>query len=544
MPLGGFDIKPTEKEEQDFLKAAKKFANSFSTTIQQLPDVPEQLINISNQLREAVQEAASLAWEDPPKQVIDAKLLIDLCPRSLLIKDADVELIPDSILISQMESAEGTTLYKSLLKIANIAIADLTESNITKRERTLRVGERKVNEFLKQWTQEKLEVEFIVEQDNLLFHITGKEGHYGKISERSEGLRWFLSFCLSYGSSNNPSHRITLLLDEPGLHLHASAQKDLLELFESVAQNSQIIYTTHSPFMINKNYPERIRGIIKLESPKGTTVDNKPYQSIKGCCYEPIRSSIGLTLGNSLFIGGSNLIVEGIADQIILTAFSRFLARRNEQPFIDLQKICITPAGSADNVPYYAYLCSTEDMKSVVLLDNDTEGDKAFNRIGKDKVFPPNKVVRVRDAVSKPKENIIELEDLIDRKFYHSSFLEAYQELPKIEFIGDLPKNIEEMNKQSAGNMDRESKNIEENGGQTKPKSGRKNKDLESSSEYRGITKLYSSLFRDHENKGWGSFDKVLVAKKISESLEEEHVPNDNTILNFANLFSKINEMF
>ena len=157
------------------------------------------------------------------------------------------------------------------------------------------------------------------------------------------------------------------------MHLHASAQKDLLEIFETVAKSSQIIYTTHSPFMINKNYPDRIRGVFK-ESPHGTTIDNKPYRPTKGGYYEPLRTSIGLTLGNSLFIGGCNLIVEGIADQIILAAFSRHSARQDKQPFINLQDICITPAGGADNVPYFAYLCSIEDMKTVVLLDNDREG--------------------------------------------------------------------------------------------------------------------------------------------------------------------------
>jgi len=40
-----------------------------------------------------------------------------------------------------------------------------------------------------------------------------------------------------------------LLLDEPGLYLHAHSQSDLLVHFAKDFKN-QILYTTHSPFMV------------------------------------------------------------------------------------------------------------------------------------------------------------------------------------------------------------------------------------------------------------------------------------------------------
>ena len=44
---------------------------------------------------------------------------------------------------------------------------------------------------------------------------------------------------------------VILLLDEPGLTLHGKAQGDLLRYFdEKLAPDHQIIYSTHSPFMI------------------------------------------------------------------------------------------------------------------------------------------------------------------------------------------------------------------------------------------------------------------------------------------------------
>ncbi len=542
---------PSEAEERDFLTVSQNSADNFSAQVQQLPNVPAQLVETANSLRGMIGEAITLSYEVPQEQEVDPNRLLELCPRALYIRDTDVQLLPDSIPISELEAdTEQTSTYQILLRIAGLKPKDLRDTDVTRRDRKLGNGAERVNKLLERWTQEKLEGRFSVDPDNLLFHITGKEGHFGKVSDRSEGFRWFLSFCLSYGLPANTTRTSILLLDEPGLHLHASAQKDLLELFESVANSCQIIYTTHSPFMINKNYPERIRAVFKKQRPLGTSIDNKPYHPTKGGYYEPIRTSIGLTLGNSLFIGGCNLIVEGIADQIILTAFSRHLAKQ-DKPFINLQDICITPAGGANNVPYFAYLCNVEDMKPVALLDNDTEGDNAFTRIEKEGILPTDRVARVHDAVTKSKETIIELEDLIDREFYHTAFLDAYKELPKLEFVKKLPKTYQEVTEQLAESRaqglekktEGELDNADMSAQKATLKAGSGKQVKEHRGEPKGTTVTYSQLFKD---KQWGSFDKTLVARKVSQRLEDMDIPDakDSTMSNFKRLFDIINNKF
>jgi len=292
--------------------------------------------------------------------------------------------------------------------------------------------------------------------------------------------------------------------------------------------------------MINKNYPERIRSVFKKNRPEGTTVDNKPYRPTKGGYYEPIRTSIGLTLGNSLFIGGNNLIVEGIADQILLTAFSRHLLREENQPFINLQDICITPAGGAPNVPYFAYLCQIEDMTSIVLLDNDRNSDNAVSKIEREGVFPPDRIIRVREAMTQPNKNVmekvVELEDLIDQEFYCTAVLQAYEEY-KAKFLGSLPRTYAELISKATGaaepRPDKERSNESAKAKKTKQKASPK-----------GITKVYAELFKEHEDEGWGDFDKVLVAREISQKLEECDLPDDKTISRFKDLFARINDKF
>jgi len=552
-PLSGLPY-PTQSEEEEHIQVAITLVTEFYAGLQALPDAPAELQQITAELNNELEEAIGLRYEVPSDEEPVQERLLAICPSIIFKKDAEIKLLEDSIPISELEAdAEQSSGYHAILKLAGLSINHLKGPEPTPRARRLVNGGRKITNLLKQlWSQENLSASFLVEQGKFIFNLEGKEGHLGNPSDRSEGFRWFLSFYLSYVSSSDFLRNSILLLDEPGLHLHASAQKDLLDQFEQATSRTQIIYTTHSPFMINKNYPDRIRGVLKDARPQGTSIDNKPYRASKGGSYEPIRTAIGITLGNSLFIGGCNLIVEGIVDQIILAALSRYLAGKGQSPFINLQEICITPAGGAPNVPYFAYLCNMEEMKSVVLLDSDNEGDNAFEKIKRENVFDPNKVIRIQDAVSKPKDKFLELEDLIDREFYHSAVLEAYKALPKITFAKKLPGTYEEMMKQlkSRGQPPSEQEPSTEPGhtnmGERDPVTkarGKKqivNQQLEAS----GTSLQYSELFKEHKGEGWGHFDKVLVARRIAQKLDEAELPKDSeeTVSRFNRLFGMINE--
>ena len=94
------------------------------------------------------------------------------------------------------------------------------------------------------------------------------------------------------------------LLDEPGLHLHPSGQKDLTHLLENLSHKNQLIYTTHSPFMIDRNHPQRVRVVVKSE--KGTQVDNEAYREN----WRPLRQSIGLTVGDLFFFSNKGIVLE------------------------------------------------------------------------------------------------------------------------------------------------------------------------------------------------------------------------------------------
>ncbi len=93
------------------------------------------------------------------------------------------------------------------------------------------------------------------------------------LDERSRGFQWFFSFYITFFADTKGAGDAILLLDEPGLHLHARSQTDLLAHFEQDFGN-QIIYTTHSPFMVPTHRLDAVRTASMSEA-TGTTVSNK-----------------------------------------------------------------------------------------------------------------------------------------------------------------------------------------------------------------------------------------------------------------------------
>lgn len=147
---------------------------------------------------------------------------------------------------------------------------------------------------------------------------------------------------------------------------------------EGIERPVQVVYVTHSPFLIDKNHAERIRVLEKGEHDEGTRVVANASRNH----YEPLRSAFGSFVGETTFIGNCNLLLEGASDQIIIAGISSWLGKRNTSTTqrLDLNTITLVPTGSASHVPYLAFLARGRDVDRppvIVLLDGDQEGDRA-----------------------------------------------------------------------------------------------------------------------------------------------------------------------
>jgi len=143
--------------------------------------------------------------------------------------------------------------------------------------------------------------------------------------ERSTGFRWFFSFLVAFSEFEYSKRPIIILLDEPGLGLHARAQKDFLTFIdERLAERCQVIYSTHSPFLVQPDHLERARLVEDKGRQNGSRITSDVLATDKDTVF-PLQGALGYDLAQHLFIAPHNLVVEGTSDYTYLLLLSSFL---------------------------------------------------------------------------------------------------------------------------------------------------------------------------------------------------------------------------
>lgn len=283
--------------------------------------------------------------------------------------------------------------------------------------------------FSKWWVQDRdFSLIVTLRETDLVFTIQDRTGTEYTFEERSSGLKYFLSYLIQSQCRERSKNRFEILLmDEPDTYLSAEAQQDLLKIFDDFARPqadvnpTQVVFVTHSPFLIDKNHADRIRVLEKGKGLDGTRVIRNVAQNH----YEPLRSAFGAFVGETAFIGACNLLVEGVADQILISGAARLtrsIGDGVESETLDLNRMVIVPCGSASQIPYMLYLIRGRDADKppvIALLDSDPSGDAAARLMRKDhkrmkRLIDKAYVIQLGELPlfdTPPK--IVEMEDLI-----------------------------------------------------------------------------------------------------------------------------------
>ena len=142
-----------------------------------------------------------------------------------------------------------------------------------------------------------------------------------ELEARSKGFQWFFSFYLVFLVESEDFHKkAILLLDEPGLHLHATAQQELISFFENLSENNQLLYTTHSPFLVDGNHLHRVRAVMEDENGRSQiAADTWPMDRET---IFPLQAAAGYAMIRGLFRYQKNVLVEGMTDFYYLHALS------------------------------------------------------------------------------------------------------------------------------------------------------------------------------------------------------------------------------
>lgn len=272
-----------------------------------------------------------------------------------------------------------------------------------------------------------------------------------ELEGRSRGLQWFFSFFLVFLVETQEGHTNTvLLLDEPGLSLHPLAQYDLAKFFRKLSEDNQLIYTSHSPFLVDMDNLANVKAVyIDKESGKTKISSNLRYneKDAEKSIY-PVHAALGLTISDTLLLGCKPILVEGPSDQIYLNIIKRCLTGKGKLQYS--KEIVFIPTGGVKGVKPIAKLVSSrENELPIVLLDSDGPGKEFQNKL-KSTLYKgsEDKVLEVASFIS---EGRFEIEDLIphryiisiiDRKFRADEYFEDVyeEEKPIIDQIDNWAK--------------------------------------------------------------------------------------------------------
>lgn len=297
-----------------------------------------------------------------------SKTILDLMNQIKIIywTYEDSYYIPYSIPLQNIKSNKSIL---NMFKIAGVKIEDLNSyTNISKRNMEKIVSE-KVSNILKQtWSQyQNLELDLKIENQELKIAFL-ENGRCIDPKMRSLGFRWFMAFLLHFNAKfGNDLKNCVILLDEPGIHLHPGGQKDLLKEIEKLSVQNQIFYTTHSPFMINRMYPERL---IYLEKNNGITELKEPK---KKAIFDDILLSSILGYNHSSFSrwGEINVLVEGITDKMLITKVINENLKKNKEVILDLNKFALINIQGVSNLEEFIRVAQITIAEYMVFLDND-----------------------------------------------------------------------------------------------------------------------------------------------------------------------------
>ncbi len=233
------------------------------------------------------------------------------------------------------------------------------------------------------------------------------------LNVRSSGFRWFISFLAAFTEFES-DRSVIVLLDEPALQLHARAQRDFLDFIEdTLGKDHQVLYTTHSPFMVDAGHLERVR-VVEDMGPEEGAIVKEQLMSRDPDTLSPLQGALGYDIAQNIFVGPDNLVLEGLSDYTYVTILSEVL-RGLGRDHLD-QRWRILPAGGAGTMPAAVSLLG-QQLDVTVVVDGGSRLPQKLNNLVDEGLLKSQRIItlgRIAEMKSADIEDLFDPEDYLD----------------------------------------------------------------------------------------------------------------------------------
>jgi hypothetical protein len=309
-----------------------------------------------------------------------------------------------------------------------VVLAQIAEAKRTRSILLQSAGAKLTSRFAEWWKQGDYQFRFEADGNHFRIWVAdARRPQEVELEHRSTGLQWFLSFFLVFLHEAKGEHdNCVLLLDEPGHSLHPLAQRDLSAFFEGLSKNNQIIFATHSPFLVDADRLGRARKVFidrdGSTRVSGDLLDSEGNDTKRGAGFA-IRAALNLAVAEASLGGAKPVLVPGRVEQIYLSVVRTLcVASGRFQPRRDM---VFAPACDPQVLKMMARLLSDADACPPRLMIDDALSTQALDgmgAVGQDAIrisdfggltgatiedlFPPEDMVAMMDRVERRPEKL------------------------------------------------------------------------------------------------------------------------------------------
>ena len=417
--------------------------------------------------------------------------------------------------IEYLEEFDRAETVRNLFYLAELEVENLEslKNSPSKLIKVLNTASKKLTSRLNpSWKGEPIHVELRYNPGNILsvvisdVHQDGTITNTGLLNRRAEGFKWIFSFIVNFAAETHRAElkEAILLLDEPARNLHPTQQIGISDLLKDLAGSNQVLYATHSPYMIFDYTPGNLL-VVELDRKKHLSKIYYDYWNADNETLTPILYGLSRGLVDSIVdrgIGSNSrpvIIVETMSDTMYLNAFDKFL----QDPNISMNPLNVVPAYNKNSVLPLSIFHRNHGYNTFILLDNEHESKQIADELRINKFSETQTIFFERGG--KPLQSI---EDYMLIEDYLHAVNQTYE--IKLRKQGYTTITADQVLLQ----------------------------------EKKGVIDNLKAIWDEHQDNDWGEFDKEEICRYICEkiSLGEADFLSDETKNQLRGLYRLIAE--